>query len=333
MSNRSAARLLQRQGSGYGYEFSDDPLNAGGFGPSDATIRVKPGPVRTTLIRPRPNARPPSDAAKPELEKLLSEFAAAKPEEKAAIAMRAVEAVIRAYGLSRRGLAGMSYDPKLTVHGAVTSSVGDKARSSTIAFGPDTFTGGWEMLVHMVAHELEHVRQELIGGHDESEYVAGDWPGEQHPLLEFRAYSGMILEVGTTPGPGGRGLLGAMMTPDTDVPLPPLPPDKLAFLAGKLLKYWRAMKPAQRKAAWGEFLGVRDKLLERMAEAPLLLRPPQGDHASPAFQAWLAGGPPNSEPFSTEYQDWLQAAKSPAGVAWTSVKDAWKTYEAEPAPK
>lgn len=38
---------------GYGYEFSDDPLNAGGFGPSDATIRVRPGPVRTTLIRPR----------------------------------------------------------------------------------------------------------------------------------------------------------------------------------------------------------------------------------------------------------------------------------------
>ena len=26
---------------GYGYEFSDDPLNAGGFGPNDATIRVR----------------------------------------------------------------------------------------------------------------------------------------------------------------------------------------------------------------------------------------------------------------------------------------------------
>ena len=38
---------------GYGYEFSDDPLNAGGFGPNDATIRVRPGPIRTTLIRPR----------------------------------------------------------------------------------------------------------------------------------------------------------------------------------------------------------------------------------------------------------------------------------------
>ena len=38
---------------GYGYDFSDEPLNAGGFGPNDATIRVRPGPVRTTLIRPR----------------------------------------------------------------------------------------------------------------------------------------------------------------------------------------------------------------------------------------------------------------------------------------
>lgn len=38
---------------GYGYQFSDDPLAAGGFSPNDATIRVRPGPVRTTLIRPR----------------------------------------------------------------------------------------------------------------------------------------------------------------------------------------------------------------------------------------------------------------------------------------
>src|ERR1700722_20002143 len=33
--------------------FSDDPLSAGGFGPGDSTIRVRPGPVRTTLIRPQ----------------------------------------------------------------------------------------------------------------------------------------------------------------------------------------------------------------------------------------------------------------------------------------
>ena len=43
----------KKEGDGYGYEFSDDPLSAGGFGPNDATIRVRPGPVRRTLIRPR----------------------------------------------------------------------------------------------------------------------------------------------------------------------------------------------------------------------------------------------------------------------------------------
>ena len=41
------------KGEGYGYEFDDDPLSAGGFGPNDATIRVRPRAARTTLIRPR----------------------------------------------------------------------------------------------------------------------------------------------------------------------------------------------------------------------------------------------------------------------------------------
>lgn len=36
-----------------GYELSDDPLSAGGFGPADASIRVRPGPVRTVLIQSR----------------------------------------------------------------------------------------------------------------------------------------------------------------------------------------------------------------------------------------------------------------------------------------
>ena len=39
-------------------EFSDDPLADGGFGPGDATIRVKPGPVRTTFIKPKDPLRP-----------------------------------------------------------------------------------------------------------------------------------------------------------------------------------------------------------------------------------------------------------------------------------
>lgn len=46
-------KASEGDGEGYGYEFADDPLSAGGFGPTDATIRVRPGPVRRTLIRPR----------------------------------------------------------------------------------------------------------------------------------------------------------------------------------------------------------------------------------------------------------------------------------------
>ena len=41
------------ENKGYGYEFDDDPLAAGGFGPNDATIRIRPRAARTTLIRPR----------------------------------------------------------------------------------------------------------------------------------------------------------------------------------------------------------------------------------------------------------------------------------------
>jgi hypothetical protein len=52
-SEALAQKPAGKKDEGYGYEFTDDPLSAGGFGPNDATIRVRPGPVRTTLIRPR----------------------------------------------------------------------------------------------------------------------------------------------------------------------------------------------------------------------------------------------------------------------------------------
>lgn len=50
---KEAAGADKGGGDGYGYEFEDDPLNAGGFGPNDATIKVRPRAARTTLIRPR----------------------------------------------------------------------------------------------------------------------------------------------------------------------------------------------------------------------------------------------------------------------------------------
>lgn len=38
---------------GYDYVFTDDPLAAGGLEPYDASIVVRKGAVRVTLIRPR----------------------------------------------------------------------------------------------------------------------------------------------------------------------------------------------------------------------------------------------------------------------------------------
>ncbi|MEB2322620.1 MAG: hypothetical protein OZ921_08905 [Sorangiineae bacterium] len=49
----AGAKASDSGDEGYGYTFDDDPLNAGGFGPNDATIRVRPRAARTTLIRPR----------------------------------------------------------------------------------------------------------------------------------------------------------------------------------------------------------------------------------------------------------------------------------------
>jgi hypothetical protein len=52
-ASTAAAQAEQQSAEGYGYTFDDDPLNAGGFGPNDATIRVRAKAARTTLIRPR----------------------------------------------------------------------------------------------------------------------------------------------------------------------------------------------------------------------------------------------------------------------------------------
>jgi hypothetical protein len=38
-----------------GQTFTDDPLSDAGFGPDDATLRMRPGPVRTTLITSQPD--------------------------------------------------------------------------------------------------------------------------------------------------------------------------------------------------------------------------------------------------------------------------------------
>jgi hypothetical protein len=65
LSNRAVAQLLQREPQGYGYSYADDPLHAGGFGPNDATMRFRPGPVRTTLLGEKPASPAEVPAAEP----------------------------------------------------------------------------------------------------------------------------------------------------------------------------------------------------------------------------------------------------------------------------
>ena len=54
VSTASAQDVTEsKSDDGYGYEFEDDPLSAGGFGPNDSRIRVRRGAQRSTLIKPR----------------------------------------------------------------------------------------------------------------------------------------------------------------------------------------------------------------------------------------------------------------------------------------
>ncbi|MGZ5130279.1 MAG: eCIS core domain-containing protein [Caldimonas sp.] len=53
---RAHAVLIRKwevQVSQYGYGVADDPINSGALGPGDASAGVRPGPVRSTTIRPR----------------------------------------------------------------------------------------------------------------------------------------------------------------------------------------------------------------------------------------------------------------------------------------
>ena len=52
-STGAFAQTESSSDDGYGYEFEDDPLSAGGFGPNDSRIRVRRGAQRSTLIKPR----------------------------------------------------------------------------------------------------------------------------------------------------------------------------------------------------------------------------------------------------------------------------------------
>jgi hypothetical protein len=230
--------------------------------------------------------------------------------------MQAVKAIIRAYGMSTKGLSTMRFNPDLPAeHRAETPH---NERVSQIEFGPGAFKNGFEPLVHTVAHELEHVRQHLIAGYQsENDYV----------VKEFLAYNSSILQVQSVAGPAGKGLLGAQMTgTDQSAPaLPPLPPDQLASTAELALENFSKMpSAAQKKPQYRqELAAARDKLFERLKnEAPQPLRPPP--KFTPEWTRWYEGQAPTLDIFTPEYQDWQDSLTSP----WVQVKAVWKRFDA-----
>jgi hypothetical protein len=266
-----------------------------------------------------PGGPPVGDAIKPEIENLLKAFASASgTAAKNAIGMQAVQTIIRAYSMSTRGLRTMRFNPDLNPkHGAETGAVKGNERASEIEFGPGAFDQGFEGLVHLVAHELEHVRQNLIGG-----YHSGN---EDEPDSEFLAYNSSVLQVQTVAGPVGKGFLGGLIAGGGQgaPALPALPPDHLAHAAGKALEEFGKMSAADQKKYRQELAFSRDKLFDRLKnEGPRALRPPP--KFTPEWASWYEDRPSTADPFTMEYQDWLDSLKSP----WAKVKAIWKQFDA-----
>ncbi len=267
-----------------------------------------------------PSGHPVGDAVQPEVEGFLKTFASAKGyEAQNAAAMQAVRAIICAYSMSTKGLKTMRYNPDLK-HGtyAQAPEADDNKRESVIEFGPESFSKGFAHLVHVVAHELEHVSQAVIGG---------VYPEGGSAVREFLAYTSSILQVQTVAGPTGRGFLGALMRGDNlTVPaLPPLPPDILEEVALNALATFMAMSSAeQKKFQYRQFLAAAgNKLLDRLKnEAPAALRPPM--KFTPEWSRWYEGQAPTLDILTPEYQDWQDALKSP----WNRVKAVWKKFDA-----
>jgi hypothetical protein len=253
------------------------------------------------------------DAARPTIEADLAAFKTAKEADKVEIGKRAVWAVIRAYGLVTTGLAEVGVTLVSSRPGvmATTDRLNDAGRRSKMTFNPNAFSASYETFVAVVAHELEHVRQHLIG-----EYRA-DMTAHtpEYPVAEFLGYATMLLQGEPTSIPS-RSVLPALSTNDLMEP------------AMHALASWRRMTDAERRRYWPQFERIRDRLFERLRnEAPALLRPPGALPGSPEFETWRgqdgpAPAPPSTyDPLSPDYNpERADAASSP----WIAVKKLWR---------
>jgi Domain of unknown function (DUF4139)/OmpA family len=104
----------------YGYEFSDDPVSAGGFGPRDATIAVRGRPISAQTTQPAPPAASPAapSPAPSRSRKLVEKPGPSDGAKKEA----------QAFATAAQALRGR--DDRIVVEGYAAASDGDKAAAS-----------------------------------------------------------------------------------------------------------------------------------------------------------------------------------------------------------
>jgi peptidoglycan hydrolase-like protein with peptidoglycan-binding domain len=142
----------------------------------------------------------------------------------------AIRAIVDFFKLDENGLVDIHFS-STDANNATTT---DQAipGNSAITVGPSAFAQGWAGLVHTIAHEFEHVRQNRVGIAD-------------LPISEFLGERVEILS---------RGM-------DEE--------DLAGFMddARRALREWNKMPAAQRRANFAKFVEVRNKVRARLAKA------------------------------------------------------------------
>jgi peptidoglycan hydrolase-like protein with peptidoglycan-binding domain len=144
----------------------------------------------------------------------------------------AIRLIMDFYNMNEFGaLIEIFFDPTLAGSNAETPSK-DIPGPDIIKIGPLAFAQGYPGLVHTIAHELEHIRQNKLGIAD-------------IPLSEFLGESIEII---------------SKDMPDEDV---------AGFFddAGRAMDNWDLMKLADQKKNWNKFLSVRKAVKRRFAAA------------------------------------------------------------------
>ncbi len=155
----------------------------------------------------------------------------------------AIRAIVDFFKLDENGLVDIHFSSTDANNATTTDQAipGDSA----ITVGPSAFTQGWAGLVHTIAHEFEHVRQNRVGIAD-------------IPISEFLGERVEILSKGMDE----EDLAGFMDD------------------ARRALREWNKMPAAQRRANFAKFVEVRGKVRARLAKAAKVAPLSAGDAAT-----------------------------------------------------